>query len=183
MQRKVLWITVADLPQGIHGDDLLHLLEEKYPENRVLIEGFLAVFSGLPIELIQKIFAARSSVHLLSVQLNTTLRERFLETLYNSICEIPITKWEIMQEINSGKSVTFVCNEGDDCIRCYKIMLNYRDQTWSEETPPSQEDSSCVEGEESFYEEELLSTPYAIDLLAYHIRMSRKWKIGTSKLI
>lgn len=170
MQREVLWLSTIDIPPAIYGDDLLHLLEEKYPENRVLIEGFLASFSELPIELLQKIFSAHTSVWLLSVQLNNALRGCFLETLYSSICEIPVTRWEIMEQINHGKPVSFVYAEDDDRVRCYRILLSEQSlSVGSEEESSSMGSShSSMESEEDHepsFENALRSSPYVIDEL------------------
>src|SRR5579862_5360462 len=87
LSSPVVWFTLDDLPVELFGDKLVDWLEQKaweqgHGNKRVLIEGYLALFTQLPDELLVLVasFCSREKCALLSTcctQYNTLLSPIF----------------------------------------------------------------------------------------------------------
>lgn len=66
----VIYLQMRDLPADLHGKPLLAHAQSLHPERRVLLEGYLEVFTLLPDELLRKVLREREDIWLISSRIS-----------------------------------------------------------------------------------------------------------------
>lgn len=137
---SVRWITLADILVEVSPLEVSEYLQSKYPDERVLVEGFLAAFAELLPELLLRVFLDPLLLSLL-VRTNRAMAERYSQDFLRIAGARDISREEIIAELDRGGTLSFSETLGTDPVFsfCFKCRLSH---TLPDEFSSSSEDSS-----------------------------------------
>lgn len=102
----VKWIPRSDLPADLAPSNVEDYLQKQYPGERVLAEGFFAVFSELLPELLLRVFCEADLLSLL-VQTNHAMVAIYSRDFLRVVGDRAVTEREIIAELGEGTALSF----------------------------------------------------------------------------
>jgi len=121
-----IWLELKDLPPSLSVSDLPYYLTKTYPGKQVIIKGphDLSTFGSLPSELLGKIIRTKTGLDSISVRINKPIRNYNLNEFYEKQCQIPVSKDEILRELDSGGKVTVFDTDEEETLWMHSYTKN-----------------------------------------------------------